>query len=111
MTAEDFICPPFAFQTVQSQYPTQKTRMRTSFDPELELPKLQRWFAENQHPSRQQVSSEPSAFLHSKCPSLPPEDGGRFSLRKSVLPFLGQKVGQYNTKTIYFCSISLKNKE
>nr|CAD7261555.1 unnamed protein product [Timema shepardi] len=29
--------------------------MRTSFDPELELPKLQRWFAENQHPSRQQI--------------------------------------------------------
>lgn len=34
---------------------TQKTRMRTSFDPELELPKLQKWFIENQHPSRQQV--------------------------------------------------------
>lgn len=45
----------FLFQTVQNQYPTQKTRMRTSFDPELELPKLQRWFCENQHPSRQQV--------------------------------------------------------
>ncbi|KAJ1528036.1 hypothetical protein ONE63_007957 [Megalurothrips usitatus] len=44
-----------ALQTVQSQYPTPKTRMRTSFDPELELPKLQRWFAENQHPSRQQI--------------------------------------------------------
>ncbi|XP_065344664.1 uncharacterized protein dve isoform X3 [Cloeon dipterum] len=44
-----------ALQTVQSQYPTQKTRMRTSFDPELELPKLQRWFAENQHPSRHQI--------------------------------------------------------
>lgn len=29
--------------------------MRTSFDPELELPKLQRWFSENQHPSRQQI--------------------------------------------------------
>ncbi|KAK6619414.1 hypothetical protein RUM43_012171 [Polyplax serrata] len=34
---------------------TQKTRMRTSFDPELELPKLQKWFLENQHPSRQQI--------------------------------------------------------
>ncbi|XP_034248259.1 uncharacterized protein LOC117649500 [Thrips palmi] len=44
-----------ALQTVQNQYPTPKTRMRTSFDPELELPKLQRWFAENQHPSRQQI--------------------------------------------------------
>lgn len=29
--------------------------MRTSFDPELELPKLHKWFAENQHPTRQQV--------------------------------------------------------
>lgn len=27
-------------------------RVRTSFDPELELPKLHRWFAENPHPSR-----------------------------------------------------------
>ena len=92
MTAENFSCPPFAFQTVQSQYPTQKTRMRTSFDPELELPKLQRWFAENQHPSRQQVSTEPSTFLHTKCPSLAPEDGGRFNLRNAVIPFLVQKV-------------------
>lgn len=40
---------------VQNQHPTPKTRMRTSFDPELELPKLQQWFLENQHPSRQQV--------------------------------------------------------
>ncbi|KDR21872.1 DNA-binding protein SATB2, partial [Zootermopsis nevadensis] len=41
--------------SLPESYPTQKTRMRTSFDPELELPKLQRWFAENQHPSRQQI--------------------------------------------------------
>jgi hypothetical protein len=32
-----------------------RTRIRTSFDPELELPKLQKWFAENHHPSRTQV--------------------------------------------------------
>ena len=32
-----------------------RTRIRTSFDPEHELPKLHRWFAENQHPSRQQI--------------------------------------------------------
>lgn len=44
-----------AMHTVHNQFPTQKTRMRTSFDPELELPKLQRWFTENQHPSRQQI--------------------------------------------------------
>ncbi|XP_031336977.1 uncharacterized protein LOC116166246 isoform X2 [Photinus pyralis] len=44
-----------AMQNVHSQFPTQKTRMRTSFDPELELPKLQRWFSDNQHPSRQQI--------------------------------------------------------
>ncbi|XP_059048032.1 uncharacterized protein LOC131843414 [Achroia grisella] len=52
-TIPDHLHP--ALQTVQSQYPTPKTRMRTSFDPELELPKLQRWFSENQHPSRQQI--------------------------------------------------------
>lgn len=46
-----------ALQTLHSQYPSQKTRMRTSFDPELELPKLQRWFNENQHPSRQQIQN------------------------------------------------------
>lgn len=33
----------------------QRTRMRTSFDPELELPKLHRWFSENQHPTRLQI--------------------------------------------------------
>lgn len=32
-----------------------KTRMRTSFDPEHEIPRLQRWFADNQHPSREQM--------------------------------------------------------
>lgn len=46
-----------ALQTVHSQYPNQKTRMRTSFDPEMELPKLQRWFQENPHPSRQQIQT------------------------------------------------------
>jgi homeobox domain-containing protein len=46
-----------ALQTVHTQYPNQKTRMRTSFDPEMELPKLQRWFQENPHPSRQQIQT------------------------------------------------------
>lgn len=32
-----------------------RTRIRTSFDPELELPKLHKWFSENQHPSRAQI--------------------------------------------------------
>lgn len=32
-----------------------KTRMRTSFDPEHEIPRLQRWFTDNQHPSREQM--------------------------------------------------------
>lgn len=32
-----------------------RTRIRTSFDPELELPKLHKWFADNRHPSRSQV--------------------------------------------------------
>lgn len=52
----NFIIHP-AMQSVHSQYPNQKTRMRTSFDPEMELPKLQRWFQENPHPSRQQIQS------------------------------------------------------
>ncbi|XP_017149811.2 uncharacterized protein LOC108160355 [Drosophila miranda] len=39
------------------QYPNQKTRMRTSFDPEMELPKLQKWFQENPHPTRQQIQT------------------------------------------------------
>lgn len=52
----NFIVHP-ALQPVHSQYPNQKTRMRTSFDPEMELPKLQRWFQENPHPSRQQIQS------------------------------------------------------
>lgn len=37
------------------QYVPTKTRMRTSFDPELELPKLHQWYLENPHPTRQQV--------------------------------------------------------
>lgn len=52
----NFIVHP-ALQSVHSQYSNQKTRMRTSFDPEMELPKLQRWFQENPHPSRQQIQS------------------------------------------------------
>jgi hypothetical protein len=33
-----------------------KPRMRICFDPETELPKLQKWFKDNNHPTRQQVS-------------------------------------------------------
>ena len=32
-----------------------RTRIRTSFDPDLEIPRLQRWFEQNQHPSRDQM--------------------------------------------------------
>ncbi len=32
-----------------------RVRMRTTFDPEQELPRLQRWFSENQHPTRFQL--------------------------------------------------------
>ena len=34
-----------------------KTRNRTSFDPELEIPRLQKWFDTESHPSRVQMSS------------------------------------------------------
>ena len=41
-----------------------KPRMRICFDPEHEIPKLQSWFAENNHPSRLQVraANDPSVF-------------------------------------------------
>ena len=39
----------------QDQFPVAKPRMRICFDPETEIPKLQKWFAENNHPTRQQV--------------------------------------------------------
>ena len=32
-----------------------RPRMRICFDPETEIPRLQKWFAENNHPTRQQV--------------------------------------------------------
>ncbi|XP_025091359.1 uncharacterized protein LOC112562349 isoform X4 [Pomacea canaliculata] len=32
-----------------------KTRIRTSFDPEHEIPRLQKWFHDNQHPTREQM--------------------------------------------------------
>ncbi|KAJ8322372.1 hypothetical protein KUTeg_000843 [Tegillarca granosa] len=35
--------------------PHGKTRMRTSFDPENEIPRLQKWFSDNQHPTREQM--------------------------------------------------------
>lgn len=37
------------------QFQVTKPRMRICFDPETEIPKLQKWFAENNHPTRQQV--------------------------------------------------------
>ncbi len=39
----------------QDQFQVAKPRMRICFDPETEIPKLQKWFAENNHPTRQQV--------------------------------------------------------
>ncbi len=32
-----------------------RTRIRTSFDPDLEIPRLQHWFQQNQHPTREQM--------------------------------------------------------
>ena len=39
----------------RTQHNFDKPRMRICFDPEHEIPKLQAWFAENNHPSRLQV--------------------------------------------------------
>ena len=41
--------------SVTDQFQVAKPRMRICFDPETEIPKLQKWFAENNHPTRQQV--------------------------------------------------------
>lgn len=44
--------------TSSHQYPgimPGKTRIRTSFDPEHEIPRLQKWFSDNQHPTREQM--------------------------------------------------------
>jgi homeobox domain-containing protein len=32
-----------------------RTRFRTSFDPDQEIPRLQHWFSQNQHPTREQM--------------------------------------------------------
>jgi homeobox domain-containing protein len=34
---------------------TDRPRLRVCFDPEYEIPLLQKWFTENNHPTRQQV--------------------------------------------------------
>ena len=45
-------------QVSADQYSVTKPRMRICFDPETEIPKLQKWFAENNHPTRQQVKKD-----------------------------------------------------
>ena len=50
--------PPSMMTSAHSptdQFQVAKPRMRICFDPETEIPKLQKWFAENNHPTRQQV--------------------------------------------------------
>ena len=39
-----------------SAFSLARTRMRTSFDPEHEIPRLQKWFSHNQHPTRDQMT-------------------------------------------------------
>lgn len=53
-TASSTPTEPFSHPAYQHYLPG-KTRMRTSFDPEHEIPRLQRWFADSQHPSREQM--------------------------------------------------------
>ena len=62
-----------------------KPRMRICFDPEHEIPKLQSWFAENNHPSRLQVraANDPSFFtITKKVPT------GAFSWLKDTIKTL-----------------------
>ena len=42
-------------QQQQQQFMITKPRMRVCFDPETEIPRLQKWFSESNHPTRQQV--------------------------------------------------------
>ena len=49
------IPPSMMTSSVTDQFQVAKPRMRICFDPETEIPKLQKWFAENNHPTRQQV--------------------------------------------------------
>ena len=44
------------------QFQVAKPRMRICFDPETEIPRLQKWFAENNHPTRQQVGVKNDLF-------------------------------------------------
>ncbi|XP_061387003.1 uncharacterized protein LOC133321947 [Musca vetustissima] len=40
-----------------SEFANERTRKRTTFDPDVELPQLQQWFQENPHPTRQQMQA------------------------------------------------------
>ncbi|XP_065567345.1 homeobox protein dve-1-like isoform X2 [Artemia franciscana] len=42
-------------QIMSSSFGTGRTRVRTTFDPDFELPRLQKWFLENPHPTRSQI--------------------------------------------------------
>lgn len=73
--------------------------MRTSFDTELELPKLQTWFAENPHPSRQQVSRQYNILFRlkrSRARSVVREtDTVCFVVIISIYLFLYSKIHHY----------------
>ena len=61
------------------QYSVTKPRMRICFDPETEIPKLQKWFAENNHPTRQQVKSSRTEGLRLKSRASSPFDRYKYS--------------------------------
>ena len=42
-------------QNMNIMFQGYRPRVRTSFDPEIEIPLLQGWFSQNQHPSREQM--------------------------------------------------------
>lgn len=57
-TSNETKSPTTPLRDVQSPPTTPmcgRTRMRTSFDPEQEIPRLQSWFQQNMHPTREQM--------------------------------------------------------
>jgi len=45
-----------AMNNTEHLHQVARPRMRICFDPETEIPRLQKWFSESNHPTRQQVN-------------------------------------------------------
>ena len=79
-----------------------KPRMRICFDPETELPKLQKWFKENNHPTRQQVSHKINKPYFSDIIIL----GGRWFCQNKSDSFIQNKGPRWDL-VWYFASFGI----